>query len=131
MTYGVYHIHCLQFWILFILKLFSLILLSVSDIFVWFYFFPFLKGTSCFLRWVRNLDDELHALIAGIFLFVCFHCVVCFLLLDDLIYWSVLSGFLAGISMFFYKSTTISMYLFSKLVEVTLIFILLQFIFIQ
>ncbi|PIO36047.1 hypothetical protein AB205_0217000, partial [Aquarana catesbeiana] len=23
------------------------------------------KGTSCFLRWVRNLDDELHALIAG------------------------------------------------------------------
>uniref|UniRef100_A0AAR2LUD0 Transmembrane protein 135 n=1 Tax=Pygocentrus nattereri TaxID=42514 RepID=A0AAR2LUD0_PYGNA len=48
------------------------------------------KGTSCFLRWVRNLDDELHALIAG---------------------------FLAGLSMFFYKSTTISMYLFSKLVE--------------
>ncbi|KAI4894173.1 hypothetical protein NFI96_022469 [Prochilodus magdalenae] len=48
------------------------------------------KGTSCFLRWVRNLDDELHALIAG---------------------------FLAGISMFFYKSTSISMYLFSKLVE--------------
>ncbi|XP_012671956.1 transmembrane protein 135 [Clupea harengus] len=48
------------------------------------------KGTSCFLRWVRNLDDELHALIAG---------------------------FLAGISMLFYRSTTISMYLFSKLVE--------------
>ncbi|KAJ8276680.1 hypothetical protein COCON_G00084320 [Conger conger] len=48
------------------------------------------KGTSCFLRWVRNLDDELHALVAG---------------------------FLAGISMFFYKSTSISMYLFSKLVE--------------
>lgn len=48
------------------------------------------KGTSCFLRWVRNLDDELHALVAG---------------------------FLAGISMFFYRSTTISMYLFSKLVE--------------
>ncbi|KAM3868616.1 transmembrane protein 135 [Diretmus argenteus] len=48
------------------------------------------KGTSCLLRWVRNLDDELHALIAG---------------------------FLAGMSMFFYKSTTISMYLFSKLVE--------------
>ncbi|XP_067113330.1 transmembrane protein 135 [Osmerus mordax] len=48
------------------------------------------KGTSCLLRWVRNLDDELHALIAG---------------------------FLAGISMFFYKSTSISMYLFSKLVE--------------
>lgn len=23
------------------------------------------QGTSCFLRWVRNLDDELHALIAG------------------------------------------------------------------
>ncbi|POI29944.1 hypothetical protein CIB84_006306, partial [Bambusicola thoracicus] len=23
------------------------------------------KGTSCFLRWVRNLDDELHALVAG------------------------------------------------------------------
>ncbi|XP_030648455.1 transmembrane protein 135 [Chanos chanos] len=48
------------------------------------------KGTSCLLRWIRNLDDELHALIAG---------------------------FLAGISMFFYKSTSISMYLFSKLVE--------------
>ncbi|XP_063807452.1 transmembrane protein 135 isoform X2 [Pseudophryne corroboree] len=48
------------------------------------------KGTSCFLRWVRNLDDELHALVAG---------------------------FLAGISMMFYKSTTISMYLASKLVE--------------
>uniref|UniRef100_A0A452J743 Transmembrane protein 135 n=1 Tax=Gopherus agassizii TaxID=38772 RepID=A0A452J743_9SAUR len=48
------------------------------------------KGTSCFLRWVRNLDDELHALIAGS---------------------------LAGISMMFYKSTTISMYLASKLVE--------------
>ncbi|KAG8453058.1 hypothetical protein GDO86_004754 [Hymenochirus boettgeri] len=49
------------------------------------------KGTSCFLRWIRNLDDELHALIAG---------------------------FLAGISMMFYKSTTISMYLASKLVEI-------------
>ncbi|KAI3373661.1 hypothetical protein L3Q82_022272, partial [Scortum barcoo] len=48
------------------------------------------KGTSCLLRWVRNIDDELHALIAG---------------------------FLAGTSMFFYKSTTISMYLFTKLVE--------------
>ncbi|KAK7926167.1 hypothetical protein WMY93_008477 [Mugilogobius chulae] len=48
------------------------------------------KGTSCLLRWLRNIDDELHALIAG---------------------------FLAGMSMFFYKSTTISMYLFSKLVE--------------
>ncbi|XP_028278150.1 transmembrane protein 135 [Parambassis ranga] len=48
------------------------------------------KGTSCLLRWVRNIDDELHALIAG---------------------------FLAGMSMFFNKSTTISMYLFSKLVE--------------
>uniref|UniRef100_A0A671R9B7 Transmembrane protein 135 n=1 Tax=Sinocyclocheilus anshuiensis TaxID=1608454 RepID=A0A671R9B7_9TELE len=48
------------------------------------------KGTSCLLRWMCNLDDELHALIAG---------------------------FLAGTSMFFYKSTTISMYLFSKLVE--------------
>uniref|UniRef100_A0A3P8U5T6 Transmembrane protein 135 n=1 Tax=Amphiprion percula TaxID=161767 RepID=A0A3P8U5T6_AMPPE len=48
------------------------------------------KVHSLLLRWVRNIDDELHALIAG---------------------------FLAGISMFFYKSTTISMYLFSKLVE--------------
>lgn len=48
------------------------------------------KGTSCFLRWVRNLDDELHALIAG---------------------------FLAGMSMMFYKSTSISTYLASKLVE--------------
>ncbi|XP_041088551.1 transmembrane protein 135-like [Polyodon spathula] len=49
-----------------------------------------MQGTSCFLRWVRNLDDELHALVAG---------------------------FLAGISMMFYKSTSISMYLASKLVE--------------
>ncbi|KAH0513901.1 Transmembrane protein 135 [Microtus ochrogaster] len=48
------------------------------------------KGTSCFLRWIRNLDDELHAIVAG---------------------------FLAGVSMMFYKSTTISMYLASKLVE--------------
>ncbi|XP_030056017.1 transmembrane protein 135 [Microcaecilia unicolor] len=48
------------------------------------------KGTSCLLRWVRNLDDELHAIIAGS---------------------------LAGVSMMFYKSTTISMYLASKLVE--------------
>lgn len=48
------------------------------------------KGTSCLLRWVRNLDDELHAFIAGS---------------------------LAGVSMMFYKSTTISMYLASKLVE--------------
>ncbi|KAM9729053.1 transmembrane protein 135 [Menidia menidia] len=48
------------------------------------------KGTSCLLRWVRDIDDELHGLIAG---------------------------FLAGISMFFYKSTSITMYLFSKLVE--------------
>lgn len=49
-----------------------------------------IKGTSCFLRWIRNLDDELHAIVAG---------------------------FLAGVSMMFYKSTTISMYLASKLVE--------------
>ncbi|XP_041657391.1 transmembrane protein 135 [Cheilinus undulatus] len=48
------------------------------------------KGMSCLLRWVRNIDDELNALIAG---------------------------FLAGTSMFFYKSTTITMYLFTKLVE--------------
>ncbi|XP_030217539.1 transmembrane protein 135 isoform X2 [Gadus morhua] len=48
------------------------------------------KGTSCLLRWVRDVDDEFHALMAG---------------------------FLAGTSMFFYKSTSISMYLFSKLVE--------------
>ncbi|XP_035298297.1 transmembrane protein 135 isoform X3 [Cricetulus griseus] len=48
------------------------------------------KGMSCFLRWIRNLDDELHAIVAG---------------------------FLAGVSMMFYKSTTISMYLASKLVE--------------
>lgn len=48
------------------------------------------KGTSCLLRWLRNIDDEFHALLAG---------------------------FLAGTSMFFYKSTTISMYLFTKLVE--------------
>lgn len=25
----------------------------------------FTQGTSCLLRWVRNIDDELHALIAG------------------------------------------------------------------
>ncbi|XP_008330909.2 transmembrane protein 135 [Cynoglossus semilaevis] len=54
------------------------------------FFVSIYKGTSCLLRWLRDIDDELHALIAG---------------------------FLAGFSMFFYKSTTISMYLFSKLVE--------------
>ncbi|KAM3602164.1 uncharacterized protein V6R79_025527 [Siganus canaliculatus] len=48
------------------------------------------KGVSCLLRWVRDIDDELHALLAG---------------------------FLAGTSMFFYRSTTISMYLFTKLAE--------------
>ncbi|XP_061904675.1 transmembrane protein 135 [Entelurus aequoreus] len=48
------------------------------------------KGVSCLLRWLRDIDSELHALVAG---------------------------FLAGLSMFFYKSTSISMYLFSKLVE--------------
>ncbi|KAM8834722.1 transmembrane protein 135 [Synchiropus picturatus] len=48
------------------------------------------KGMSCLLRWIRDIDDELHALVAG---------------------------FLAGSSMFFCKSTTVSMYLFSKLVE--------------
>lgn len=25
----------------------------------------FTQGTSCLLRWLRNIDDELHALIAG------------------------------------------------------------------
>lgn len=35
-----------------------------------FVFFFFTKGTSCFLRWVRNIDDELHALIAGTLLCV-------------------------------------------------------------
>ncbi|XP_077596026.1 transmembrane protein 135 [Stigmatopora nigra] len=54
------------------------------------FFVSIYKGTSCLLRWLRDIDDELHALVAG---------------------------FLAGISMFFYKSTSISMYLFSKLVE--------------
>lgn len=27
--------------------------------------FSFTQGTSCLLRWMRNIDDELHALIAG------------------------------------------------------------------
>lgn len=54
------------------------------------FFVSIYKGTSCLLRWLRDIDDELHALVAG---------------------------FLAGISMFFYKSPTISMYLFCKLVE--------------
>lgn len=44
----------------------------------------------CIKGFIRNLDDELHAIVAG---------------------------FLAGVSMMFYKSTTISMYLASKLVE--------------
>uniref|UniRef100_A0A8C6RJX3 Transmembrane protein 135 n=1 Tax=Nannospalax galili TaxID=1026970 RepID=A0A8C6RJX3_NANGA len=25
------------------------------------------KGTTCFLRWIRNLDDELHAIVAGFY----------------------------------------------------------------
>uniref|UniRef100_UPI00358DE174 transmembrane protein 135 isoform X1 n=1 Tax=Myxine glutinosa TaxID=7769 RepID=UPI00358DE174 len=53
--------------------------------------FAFLyKATSCILRWTRDSDEEEHAL---------------------------LSGFVAGLSMFFYQSTSISMYLASKLVE--------------
>lgn len=42
------------------------------------FFFFFLKGTSCFLRWVRNLDDELHALIAGTLLcvFLLLYCLL-------------------------------------------------------
>lgn len=104
------------------LKMFTDIALGSWHYFVFFFFFFFfLKGTSCFLRWVRNLDDELHALIAGTLLcFLCFYCIIYIMLLLFLkkIY-ILVSGFLAGISMFFYKSTTISMYLFSKLVEVT------------
>lgn len=30
-----------------------------------FFFFFLTQGVSCLLRWVRNIDDELHALIAG------------------------------------------------------------------
>jgi len=78
------------------------------------------KGTSCLLRWMRNLDDELHALIAGK---LCFEPLsFCTAIRDSqLTFFSIFSGFLAGTSMFFYKSTTISMYLFSKLVEVRVI----------
>lgn len=97
--------------------------------FLSFFFLFFLKGTSCFLRWVRNLDDELHALIAGTLMCVSLHCIVYFLLLVFL-HSSVVSGFLAGISMFFYKSTSISMYLFSKLVEVILLTYYFNFTFI-
>ncbi|XP_074662662.1 transmembrane protein 135-like [Tubulanus polymorphus] len=46
---------------------------------------------SCLLRWLRNKDDELHAVVAG---------------------------FLAGFSMLWYKSTTIAMYMTSKLCEI-------------
>ena len=46
---------------------------------------------NCLLRWLRDEDNELHGL---------------------------LSGFVAGISMMWYKSTTIAMYFSFKLTEV-------------
>lgn len=42
-----------------------------------------------------------------------------FWVLIDFALFIIVSGFLAGVSMMFYKSTTISMYLASKLVEVS------------
>lgn len=77
---------------------------------------------SCLLRWVRNIDDELHALIAGKAVYsIYFYFELIFLCLTVTCF-LFLTGFLAGMSMFFYRSTTISMYLFTKLMEVKLIF---------
>ncbi|XP_064629515.1 transmembrane protein 135-like isoform X1 [Lineus longissimus] len=49
------------------------------------------RGVSCLLRWLRNSDSELHALI---------------------------SGFIAGWSMLWYRSQSIALYSASKLLEV-------------
>lgn len=78
--------------------------------------------TSCLLRWMRNIDDELHALIAGEAKFFqpSNRSLVGFLHCDSRAFPFIrlFPGFLAGTSMFFYRSTTISMYLFTKLMEV-------------
>lgn len=49
---------------------------------------------NCLCRWVRNKDSELHGLLAG---------------------------FLAGWSMLFYKSSSVAMYVATKLAEVCLL----------
>lgn len=41
------------------------LVLSCEYCLVFFMCFYFTQGVSCLLRWVRNIDDELHALIAG------------------------------------------------------------------
>lgn len=84
-----------------------------------FTWFSLAQVTSCLLRWMRNIDDELHALIAGEARFLQPSNPVEFVPRDGPIV-CPLPGFLAGTSMFFYRSTTISMYLFTKLMEVKL-----------
>ncbi len=54
-------------------------------------YFVHMQAVNCLLRWLRNEDNELHGLLAG---------------------------FVAGLSMMWYKSSTIAMYFASKLVEV-------------
>ncbi|XP_064594314.1 transmembrane protein 135-like [Liolophura sinensis] len=49
------------------------------------------RAVSCVLRWVRDKDEELHGLVAG---------------------------FLAGASMMWYKSVTITLYMATKLAEI-------------
>lgn len=104
------------------LCLVSVVTVPESLWFLVFMWFSLGQVTSCLLRWMRNIDDELHALIAGearlfqlsnrnsLASLLCDTCVHLIL--------RVFSGFLAGTSMFFYRSTTISMYLFTKLMEV-------------
>ncbi len=87
-----------------------------NSLFLW-------KGTSCLLRWIRNLDDELHALVAGEECFEPFSLCTALEVLISPFSSFIFSGFLAGTSMFFYKSTSISMYLFSKLVEVAILWL--------
>ncbi|KAG8137025.1 hypothetical protein E2320_005566 [Naja naja] len=88
------------------------------------------KGTSCFLDGVRNLGDEvqrslqLDSLAVHLFGNCCsrISCgpvsriwLICFLSFSFFLFNH--TGPLAGLSMMFYRSTTISMYLASKLVE--------------
>ena len=55
----------------------------------------YFQVVNCLMRWVRNKDSELHGLVAG---------------------------FVAGWSMMFYKSSSVAMYMASKLAEVGFIF---------
>lgn len=88
------------------------------------YVFCFPQGMSCLLRWLRNIDDELHALVAGRKALRSLSAFTLEHIFSWLIFFSSFPGFLAGTSLFFYRSTTISMYLFTKLMEVMFCFLM-------